>query len=155
MIPARIRPRGFTLIELLVVIAIIAILIGLLVPAVQKVRESASRTQCTNNMKQLGLAHQNYHDGYNVMDNELQVAGSGANSLMVRLLPGLEQTNNYTLLPKAGRTFPSLLPVRALDYVFLPQECLEPSAQIVRSMLSDHRPVLVEFSLHPPHAATG
>ena len=125
--------RGFTLIELLVVIAIIAILIALLLPAVQQAREAARRTQCRNNLKQLGIALHNYHDNYNVFPpgemaqapfpanmpnpNGAGIAGvsgwytgwgtsrDGNWTWAVFLMPYIDQAPLFNLL-SAGTTFP-------------------------------------------------
>src|SRR5580658_525733 len=85
--------RGFTLIELLVVIAIISLLVGLLMPAVQKAREAASKLSCANNLKQMGLALANYHNNFNTFPpsrlNDYQA------TWLVLLMPYVEQDNLY------------------------------------------------------------
>jgi prepilin-type N-terminal cleavage/methylation domain-containing protein len=91
--------RGFTLIELLVVIAFIAVLIGLLLPAVQRVREAANRIKCSNNLKQLGLAAQNYHDSQEHLPPGIGYYPTANNSAFgtyfFHLLPYVEQDNLY------------------------------------------------------------
>jgi prepilin-type N-terminal cleavage/methylation domain-containing protein len=97
--------HAFTLIELLVVIAIIAILIALLLPAVQQAREAARRTQCKNNLKQLGLAMYNYHDNFNVFPmGSGRDAGPGGRrqSGFVGMLPYLDQAPLFNLIAGGG-----------------------------------------------------
>jgi prepilin-type N-terminal cleavage/methylation domain-containing protein/prepilin-type processing-associated H-X9-DG protein len=111
------RSKGFTLIELLVVIAIIAILIGLLLPAVQKVREAAARTQCTNNLKQLGLGFQNYHDTYKAFPVE---GTTQCISFYIRILPYIEQGPLYNSVWPAYQAALNADPSKALYGVATP-----------------------------------
>ena len=94
---ARRRSNGFTLVELLVVIAIIGILIALLLPAVQMAREAARRSQCANNLKQIGLALHNYHDSYGSFP--FGGAGGWGHTWHAYILPYVEQTAIYKDIP--------------------------------------------------------
>src|SRR5437588_4856961 len=97
--------RAFTLIELLVVIAILAVLTGLLLPAVQKVREAANRMKCQNNLKQFGLACHSYHDvnGYlppgGATDPPLSWWSGAKGTWIVYTLPYMEQDNLFRMIP--------------------------------------------------------
>ena len=104
--------RGFTLIELLVVIAIIAILIALLLPAVQQAREAARRSQCKNNLHQIGLAVHNFHDAYNVLPP--LVNHSNGPTFWYHILPYCDQAPLYALY-KGGATDP-MTPTNRTDW---------------------------------------
>lgn len=108
--------RGFTLVELLVVIAIIGILVALLLPAVQAARESARRSQCVNNLKQVGIAMQNYHDTFGELP-----AGSLSccwGTWQMRILPFVEEqilADQYQFLPRGSLTFDNDFTYDSLD----------------------------------------
>jgi prepilin-type N-terminal cleavage/methylation domain-containing protein len=105
------RRHGFTLIELLVVIAIIAVLIGLLLPAVQKVREAAARSQSSNNLKQMGLAVHNFNDAFNgrlpaLVDQGTNApTGAGLQSVFFNILPYIEQDNVFRIFQRTTPTY--------------------------------------------------
>ncbi len=105
MVKSSIARRGFTLVELLVVIAIIGVLVGLLLPAVQAAREAARRMQCSNNLKQIGLALHNYHDTYSALPAGSNGTVNGAGTFyghgwtwQASILPQLEQSTLYSAI---------------------------------------------------------
>lgn len=109
--PRQRRLRGFTLIELLVVIAIIAILMALLLPAVQQAREAARRMQCKNNLKQLGLALHNYHDTVNRLPPLTFIPSGWSWSTM--LLPYVDQAPLYNSIAElSGQALPGRTPAK-------------------------------------------
>jgi prepilin-type N-terminal cleavage/methylation domain-containing protein len=149
--PAPPRRRGFTLVELLVVISIIAVLLALVLPAVQRVRESASRLRCANNLKQIGLALHMYHDTYGRLPNS-RISDLHA-TWAVLILPYVEQDNLYRQwnLPL---TYYDQSPVARLTPVplyYCPSR-RSPQTDPVASIASDQNDDLVQLGPHVPGA---
>src|SRR5262245_15520496 len=116
---SRVRLRAFTLIELLVVIAIIAILIALLLPAVQKVRESANRTQTMNNLKQIGTALHNFNSTFSRLPPARGPLNGKTLTVHQHLLPFIEQESLYKAASVSGVLVPTFL--SPLDFSGTPQ----------------------------------
>lgn len=150
------RIKGFTLIELLVVIAIIAILIGLLLPAVQKVREASARLSCTNNLKQIALAVHGFQDSqnripYNLGSNTYGYDDNGSSwSWLVRILPYIEQS---ALFSKLGQD--SIGPTTAVGSVPTFNSLAAIQATIIKSYVCPSDPGGGKISTNRANGSTG
>lgn len=134
------RKRGFTLIELLVVIAIIAVLIALLLPAVQQAREAARRTQCRNNLKQMGLAFHNYHDVYNRFPNGITYVEGPNNPFFGNPKNANYDDPNIHVWPEA--LLPYLDQGNVYNQINFSQPCIAPMDFSPAGMSAPYAPIL-------------
>jgi len=158
------RPAGFTLIELLVVIAIIAVLIALLLPAVQQAREAARRSQCKNNLKQIGLAIHNYHDTHRCFPlgsyggSSTGEAPSLVPNWRLHIFPGLEQTALYNRMDftSATRTFSgsssasnsAILSGHVIPVYVCPSSPLPPNGTVVAGSNTTHNTYKIQVPMY-------